>query len=101
VLAKLRGSTDARVATACNEAFTQAVKPYPPYGTAVLFALDGHSVCQWDNSRRIINVSQREWFKTVVAAKTQTLSGYLMSPALKEPIISYAAPVFDSDGVMK
>lgn len=101
VLSVLRGVSDTRIATACNESFARAVKPYPPYGTAVLFDLGGQSLCQWDNSKAIINVSQREWFKTVMATKTATLSGFLMSPALKEPIISYAAPVFDTDGVMK
>lgn len=101
VLAVLRGGPDTRVVMACNDSFAKAVKPYPPYGTAVLFDLNGQSLCQWDNSKAIINVSKREWFKTVMATKAATLSGFLMSPALKEPIISYAAPVFDTDGVMK
>lgn len=101
VLAVLRGSGDSRLQEFCNAAFTRAVKPYPPYGTAVLFDLNGQSVCQWDNSKAIINVSHRVWFQTVKATKGPTLSGYLMSQALKEPIISYASPVFDTDGTMK
>ena len=101
VLSVLRGTDDGRVRQECNDAFAQAVKPYPPYGTAVLFSLTGDAVCQWDESRHLINVSSREWFTTIVATKAPTLSGYLMSPALKEPIISYAAPVFDVDGTLK
>nr|WP_298688505.1 sensor histidine kinase [uncultured Dongia sp.] len=101
ILAVLRGNADGRIHADCNDAFTRAVKPYPSYGTAVLFDLSGKAACQWDNSRVLVNVSERAWFKTVLATKAPTLSGFLVSPALKEPIISYAAPVFDVDGVLK
>ncbi len=101
VLTVLRGTEDGRVKLDCSEAFTRTVKPYPSYGTAVLFNLAGNAMCQWDESKQLINVAKREWFKTVVATSAPTLSGYLMSPALHEPIISYAAPVFDVDGTLK
>jgi len=101
VLATLRGAEEPRTRDACDQAFARAVEPYPSYGTAVLFDLKGSPRCQWDQSKRLINVSERAWFRNVVASKSATISGYLISPALKEPIISYAAPVFDVDGVFK
>lgn len=101
VLTVLRGTIDAHAQSICDDAFTQAVKPYPSYGTAVMFDLSGEALCQWDNSKSVVNVAQREWFKTVIATKAPTISGYLMSPALKEPIVSYAAPVIDVDGMLK
>jgi two-component sensor histidine kinase len=101
VLAVLRGAQDARTLEACDEAFARAVEPYPPYGTAVLFDLNGDARCQWDQSKRLINVSGRTWFKNVIATKSPSISGYLVSPALNEPIISYGAPIFDVDGVLK
>jgi two-component sensor histidine kinase len=101
VLAVLRGAEEPRIRDACDQAFARAVEPYPSYGTAVLFDLGGSPRCQWDQSKRLINVSERAWFRSVVANKSATISGYLISPALKEPIISYAAPIFDVDGVFK
>lgn len=101
VLTALRGSTDPRIHDACNDAFFRAVKPYPPYGTAVLYNLQGNAICQWDSSKHLINVSHREWFNTILATSAPTISGHLMSPALKEPIISFAAPIFDVDGILK
>lgn len=101
VLGVLRGAEEPRVRDACDQAFARAVEPYPSYGTAVLFDLRGEARCQWDQSKRLINVSDRQWFKDVVTSKSPTISGYLISPALKEPIISYAAPLYDVDGVFK
>jgi two-component sensor histidine kinase len=101
VIAVLRGGQEPRIRDACDQAFARAVEPYPPYGTAVLFDLHGQALCQWDQSKRLINVSGRAWFKNVVTNKTPTISGYLVSAALKEPIITYAAPIFDVDGVLK
>jgi two-component sensor histidine kinase len=101
VLAILRGAEEPRIHDACDQAFARAVEPYPSYGTAVLFDLKGNPRCQWDQSKRLINVSERVWFQNVVTNKVATISGYLISPALKEPIISYAAPIFDVDGVFK
>ncbi|WP_374378482.1 histidine kinase dimerization/phosphoacceptor domain -containing protein [Dongia sp.] len=101
VLAAVRGSADPRLQDACNDAFYRAIKPFPPYGGAVLYDLAGTPRCQWDPKRQIINVSQRAWFATVKKTGAATISGYLSSPALKEPIISFAAPVYDVDGVMK
>ncbi|WP_374650920.1 sensor histidine kinase [Dongia sp.] len=101
VLLALRGGTDPRARDACNEAFFRAVKPYPSYGTAVLYDLRGDAVCQWDSSKYLTNVSHREWFNTVLATSAPTISAYLVSPALEEPIISFAAPIFDADGVFK
>lgn len=101
VLAVLRGAREAEIRDACDEAFTRAVEPYPSYGTAVLFDLNGDAQCQWDQTKRLINVSQSDWFQNVVAKQSPTISGYLLSPALKEPIISYAAPIFDVKGVLK
>ncbi|MBK8160906.1 MAG: hypothetical protein IPK59_19795 [Rhodospirillaceae bacterium] len=101
VLAVLRGAQDSRIHLECSESFARAVQPYPPYGTAVLFNLNGDAACQWDESKQLINVAKREWFTRVLATSAPTLSGYLISPALREPIISYAAPVFDADGTLK
>lgn len=101
VLSVLRGSNDSTIRGHCDDAFTRAVEPYPPYGTAVLFNLEGDARCQWDQTKRLINVSKRGWYQQVIAKKSPTISGYLISPALKEPIISYAAPVFDVDGIFK
>lgn len=101
VLAVLRGAEEPRTRDACDRAFARAVEPYPPYGTAVLFNLQGDAQCQWDPSKKLINVSERRWFKSVIANKAPTISGYLVSAALNEPIITYAAPIFDVDGVFK
>ncbi|MBI2254640.1 MAG: hypothetical protein HYU58_08485 [Proteobacteria bacterium] len=101
VLAVLRGVDEPRIRDACDRAFASAVQPYPSYGTAVLFDPKGDARCQWDQTKRLINVSDRLWFQNVIANKSDTISGYLLSPALKEPIVSYGAPIFDVDGVFK
>jgi two-component sensor histidine kinase len=101
VLAVLRGSDDARVRKLCDDAFFRAVEPYPSYGTAVLFDLRGNAICQWDASKQLTNVAHREWFNIVLTTGAPTISGYLMSPSLKEPVIAFAAPIFDTDGVLK
>ncbi|MDY0870944.1 sensor histidine kinase [Dongia rigui] len=101
VLAVLRGAQDTPTRGACDVAFARAVQPYPPYGAAVLFDLNGEALCQWDQSKRLINVSGRTWFKNVIATKSPSISGYLVSPILNEPIIAYGAPIFDVNGVLK
>ncbi len=101
VLSVLRGNDDTRIRKLCDDAFYRAVEPYPPYGTAVLFDLKGNAICQWDASKHLTNVAHREWFNIILATGAPTISGYLMSPSLQEPIIAFAAPMFDTDGVLK
>ena len=101
VLGVLRGAADGRMQDACNDAFYRAIKPYPPYGAAVLYDLTGEPRCQWDTKRQLMNVSHRAWYATIKQTGAATISGYLRSPALREPIISFATPVYDVDGVMK
>jgi two-component sensor histidine kinase len=98
VSAVLDGNRSAAAQSDCDHVLLGAVKPYPSYGTAVLFDVNGEPLCRWDESREKSNVAFRDWFKSVIRTKANTVSGMVMSRALNEPIIVFAAPVNNADG---
>ena len=101
IMTVINGDRSAAAQANCDHIFQQAVTPYPSYGTAVLFDLDGNGLCRWDEKRDIANVSDRDWFKAMVGNKTSMVSGLLISKALNEPIIVYSAPILGADGALR
>lgn len=84
-------------AAGCHTAMQQSIAPYPHFSGAALFSLTGAARCQWDNSHKLLNVKHRAWFQEVVATGAPTISGILVSPTIKESVISYAVPLFDAE----
>lgn len=101
VVAVVNGDRSAVTQSECDRALRQAVRPYPSYGTAVLFDVNGDPLCRWDEKRDITNVASRAWFKAILGAKANMVSGFLMSKALNEPIIVFSSPVLDAGGELR
>jgi two-component sensor histidine kinase len=89
VMAAARGADPAN----CSAAMAQSIAPYPHFSSAILFAHSGDARCQWDSSHSLANVRDRLWFKEVLSRGAATISSLMVSPTLKEPVISYAVPV--------
>lgn len=82
----------------CNAAMAQSIAPYPHFASAILFDVAGNARCQWDDTRALANVRDSLWFQEVLARGAPTISSIMVSPALKEPVISYAVPFQDTMG---
>ena len=99
----LTGDAGVRIAASggdssgCHLALRQSIAPYPHFSGAALFSLAGTARCQWDDSLKLNNVQHRAWFQEVVAKGAPAISGLLMSPTIKEPVIAYAVPLFDAE----
>ncbi len=101
VRAAANGVRDARAIAECDNAFLRAVRPYPAYGTAILFDLSGNPICAWDRSKSLRAVGDRAWFQRVLETGASTLSERVMSRSLGEPIVAFGAPVKDRDGKLQ
>src|SRR6185369_6409145 len=66
VIAVISGDHTATSQLNCDRVLQQAVRPYPSYGTAVLFDVKGDVLCRWDEKRDSTNVASRAWFQAVV-----------------------------------
>ncbi len=79
----------------CADLLETAIRPYPAYAVAVLRNAKGEAVCQSDPAAQPVNATDMDWFKTAMATRRETLSGYLYAARLQEAVIIYAAPVVD------
>ena len=95
VEAAIAGSEDV---AACQATLKAAIDPYPVYAVASLLAVDGRPICRSTGSLASSDVANTDWFKNAVNSGRASLSGYTFAPILKEPILAYGTPVFDSAG---
>src|SRR5690606_28856850 len=78
----------------------QSIAPYPHFANAILFTPLGHARCQWDDRPILASVQDRLWFKEVLERSAPAISSMMVSSTLKDPVISYAVPVLNSDQVL-
>ncbi|MEZ5832853.1 MAG: histidine kinase dimerization/phosphoacceptor domain -containing protein [Dongiaceae bacterium] len=83
----------------CSQLLETAIRPYPAYAIAVLRNAKGEPVCQSDPAAQPAEMADTDWFKTVMASRRDTVSGYLYAARLQEGVIVYAAPVMNDRNV--
>lgn len=88
-------------AAPCAEALRDAIRPYPAYGLAALYDLEGVPLCQSASQRPLTNPLERQWFQNILQKRTDAVSGYVFSDALQQPVLAYGSPVLDADGSLR
>jgi two-component sensor histidine kinase len=85
----------------CGDLLSHAIKPYPVYGSLILFDLKGAALCSNDPAYVTVNVAGRDWFREVVATDATQLSGYVIAQGPEVPALILGHPVHDSAGTLK
>jgi two-component sensor histidine kinase len=82
----------------CGDLLSHAIKPYPVYGSLILFDLKGVALCSNDPAYVTVNVAGRDWFREVVATDRTQLSGYVIAQGPEVPAVILGHPVHDAGG---
>jgi two-component sensor histidine kinase len=85
----------------CGDLLSHAIKPYPVYGSLILFDLKGTAMCSNDPAYAGVNVAGRDWFREVVATDRTKLSGYVIAQGPEVPALILGHPVHDTGGALK
>ncbi|HEX2581338.1 MAG TPA: sensor histidine kinase [Dongiaceae bacterium] len=78
---------------ACNRMLMAAIKPYPVYGSAALYGVDGKVRCETSQDPSFQDVSARAWFRKLLVLRTSEVGDAEYSTLLAEPVISFAMPL--------
>lgn len=85
----------------CADLLSHAIKPYPVYGSLIVFDLKGSVLCSNDSAYADVNVAARDWFREVVATDETQLSGYVIAQGPDVPAVILGHPVHDAGGALK
>jgi two-component sensor histidine kinase len=85
----------------CGGLLSHAIKPYPVYGSLIVFDLKGAVLCSNDPAYANVSVAGRDWFREVVATDATQLSGYVIAQGPDVPALILGHPVHDAGGALK
>jgi two-component sensor histidine kinase len=85
----------------CGDLLSHAIKPYPVYGSLIVFDLKGAVLCSNDPAYASVSVGGRDWFREVVATDATQLSGYVIAQGPDVPALILGHPVHDAGGALK